>query len=86
MSLYFSFLVAGYFFGRRRRRFDGFPRSRRVGGGGAKLFPVVAIVTDEVRDLAEGLVRDDVLKGHGGDGSFWKWMKKDADEDLLFCV
>jgi len=87
VSLYFGFLVARYFFGRQRRRFDGFPRGRRVSGGGAKLFPVVAIVTDEVRDLAEGLVRDDVLEGHGDNGSFWRWMKRDVDEDLLFlCV
>jgi len=89
VSLYFSFLVAGYFFGRRRRRFDGFPRGRRVSGGGAKLFPVVAVVTDELRDLAEGLVRDDVLERHGDNGSFWRWMERDVDEDCLFfyeCV
>jgi len=86
VSLYFGFLVVRYFFGRQRRRFDGFPRGRRVSGGGAKLFPVVAVVTDEVRDFAEGLVRDDVLKGHGDDGSFWRWMKRDVDEDFLFFM
>ena len=49
--------------------------------------PVVAVVTDEVRDLAEGLVCDDLLEEHGDDGSFWRWMKRDVDEDLLFlCV
>jgi len=69
--------------------FDGFPCGRRVSGGGAKIFPVVAVVTDEVCDLVEGVVRDDVLKGHGDDGSFWRWMKRDVDEDFLFfyeCV
>ena len=44
---------------------------------------MVAVVTDEVRDLAEGLVRDDVLEGHGDDGSFWRWMKRDVDEDFF---
>ncbi len=31
----------------------------------AELMPVVAIVVDEVGDLAEGLVHDSVLDGHG---------------------
>jgi len=35
----------------------------------AEVFPVVAVVMDEVRDLAEGLVRDGVLEGHGEDSS-----------------
>ena len=48
--------------------------------------PVVAVVTDEVRDLAEGLVCDDLLEEHGDDGSFWRWMKRDVDEDFLFFM
>ena len=31
----------------------------------AELVPIVAIVTNEVRDLVEGLVPDDVFKRHG---------------------
>ncbi len=31
----------------------------------AELVPVVAIVADEVGNLAEGLVRDSMLDGHG---------------------
>ena len=57
-----------------------------MSGGGAKLFPVVAVVTDELRDLTEGLVRVDVLEGHGDNGSFWRWMERDADEDCLFFM
>ena len=57
-----------------------------MSGGGAKLFPVVAIVTVEVCDFMEGLVRGDALKGHGDDGSFWRWMKRDEDEDFLFFM
>jgi hypothetical protein len=34
-----------------------------VGNVGAKLFPVVAILADEVCDLTEGLVHDNMLKG-----------------------
>ena len=55
-------------------------------GGGAKLFPVIAVVTDEVCDLAEGLVHDGMLEGHGEIGSFWRWMKRDVDEDFLFFM
>ena len=44
-----------------------FPCGRGVGGVVAELFPVFAILADEVRDLAECLVRDDVLKGHDND-------------------
>ena len=34
----------------------------------AEVFPVVAVVTYEVRDLAEGLVCDGVLEWHDRDG------------------
>ena len=87
MALYFGFFVMRYFFG-RRRRFGGFPHGRRVSGGPAKVFPVVAVVTDEVRDLAEGLVRDGVLEGHGEDSRFWRWMERDVYEvfSFLFLV
>ena len=37
----------------------------RVGCICAKFVPVVAVVADEVGDLAEGLVHDGVLEGHG---------------------
>ena len=84
MALYFGFFVTRYFFG-RRRRFGGFPHGRRVSGGPAEIFPVVAVVTDEVRDLAEGLVRDGVLEGHGEDGRFWRWMERDVCEVFSFC-
>ena len=43
-------------------RFNGFLRIRRAGSIVSKFIPVIA--TDEVGDLAEGLVRDDVFKGH----------------------
>ena len=69
MALDSGFFVMRYFFG-RRRSFGGFPYGRRVSGGPAKVFPVVAVVTDEVRDLAKGLVRDGVLEGHGEDSRF----------------
>ncbi len=68
MALYFGFFVTRYFSG-RRLTFGGFPHGRRVGGDPAEVFPVVAVVTDEVCDLTEGLVRDDVLEGHGEDSS-----------------
>ena len=68
MVLYFSFFVTRYFFG-RRRTFGGFPHSRWVSGDPGEVFPVVTVVTDEVRDLAKGLVRDGMLEGHGEDSS-----------------
>ncbi len=88
MALYFGFFVMRYFLG-RRRRFGGFPHGRRVGGGPAKVFPVVAVVTDEVRDLAEGLVRDGVLEGHGEDSRFgdgWSGMCANFFFFVLVCV
>ena len=40
-----------------------------IGGGNlAEVFPVIAVVTYEVRDFAEGLVRDGVLEWHDEDG------------------
>jgi hypothetical protein len=49
---------------RRRRRFHGCLRGRWVGSVIAEFVPVIAVVTNEVGDLAEGLVRDDVFEGH----------------------
>ncbi len=61
MALYFGFFVTRYFFG-RWRGFGGFHCGQRVSGSlSTEAFPVVIVVTDEVYDLAEGLVRDDVL-------------------------
>ncbi len=57
-----------------------------MSGGPAKVFPVVAVVTDEVCDLAEGLVRDGVLEGHGEDSRFWRWMERDVCEVFLFVL
>ena len=54
MALYFSFFVTRYFFG-RRRTFCGFLYGRRGGSDPAEVFPVVAVVANEVRNLAEGL-------------------------------
>ena len=39
--------------------------SRQLSGGDAEFFPVITVVTNEVRDFAEGLVCDDVLERHG---------------------
>ena len=70
VALYFGFFVTRYFYFGRRRGFGGFPHGRQVSCNLAEAFPVVAIVTDEVRDLAECLVSDGVLEGHGeGSGS-----------------
>ena len=69
MALDFGFFVMRYFFG-QRWSFGGFLYGRQVSGIPAKVFPVVAVVTDEVRDLAKGLVRDGVLEGHGEDSRF----------------
>jgi hypothetical protein len=45
--------------------FNGFLRgSRRVGNIVAEFVPVIAIVTNEVDDLAEGLVHDNMFEGH----------------------
>ena len=41
--------------------------SRQLSGGDAEFFPVITVVTNEVRDLAEGLVCDGVLKGQAGE-------------------
>jgi hypothetical protein len=38
-----------------------------MGGVVTELFPVVAVVADEVCDLAEGLVHDNVLEWHDDD-------------------
>jgi hypothetical protein len=54
----------------RWRRFGGLPHGRRLSGGVAEFFPVITVVTNEVCDLAEGLLRDDNLEGHG-DGFCW---------------
>ncbi len=66
MALYFGFFVTQYFFG-RRQTFDGLPYGRRGSGNFAEVFPVFAVVANEVCNLAEGLVRDGVLKGHDED-------------------
>jgi hypothetical protein len=83
MALYFGFFVTRYFSFGRRRGFGGFPHGRRVSCGlTAAAFPVVAVITDEVCDLAECLVRDGVLEGHGhGDGS-----RLEMDEAGCVCV
>ena len=39
---------------------------RRLTGGFAVLFPIITVITNEVRDLAEGLVCDGVLRGQAG--------------------
>ncbi len=36
-----------------------------MGCVGAEFVPVIAVVANEVGDLTEGLVRDNVLDGHG---------------------
>ncbi len=38
-----------------------------MGGVVVELFPVFAILADEVRDLVECLVRNNMLKRHGDD-------------------
>ena len=60
----FGGLVARNLMTHRRRGLTGFLCGRRAGCVVAEFFPVIAILTDEVRDLAEGLIRDDVFKGH----------------------
>ena len=79
-----------YFFGRyffgRRRTFCGLLYGRHGGGDPAEVFPVVAVVANEVRDFTEGLVRDGVLEGHGEDGRFWRWMERDVCEVFSFCL
>ncbi len=66
--------------------FGGFSYGRRVSGGPAKVFPVVAVVTDEVRDLAKGLVRDGVLEGHGEDSRFGRWVERNVCGVFLFVL
>ena len=60
----FGGLVARDLMARRQQGFNGFLGGRRVGGVVAEFDPVIAILTDEVRDLAESLVRDNMFKGH----------------------
>jgi hypothetical protein len=48
-------------------RLLGFSRGHGVGSVGADFLPIIAVVVDEVRDLAKGLVRDDVLERHDDD-------------------
>jgi hypothetical protein len=63
----FGILVVRDLSTRRWWFFFSFPCGRGVGGVVAEHFPVFAILANEVRDLAECLVRDDVLEGHGDD-------------------
>ena len=84
--MYFGSFVKRYFFG-RRRTLGGLLCDRRGSGDPAEVFPVVAVVTYEVRDLAEGLVCDGVLERHDedgvcGDGDGWSRMCV----MMLFCV
>ncbi len=51
------------YFALQRQRLLGF--SCGTGGVGAKFIPIIAVVPDEVRDLAEGLVCYNVLERHG---------------------
>lgn len=67
MAVYFGSFVTRYFFG-RRRTLGGLLYGRRGSGNLAEVFPVIAVVTYEVRDFAEGLVRDGVLEWHDEDG------------------
>ena len=66
MAVYFGSFVTRYFFG-RRRTLGGLLYDRRGSGDLAEVSPVVAVVTYEVRDLAEGLVRDGMLERHDED-------------------
>jgi hypothetical protein len=65
----FGILVTQDLSAHRWRFFYSFPGGRGVSGVVAELIPVVAVLADEVRDLAEGLVGDDVLEGHGDGGN-----------------
>ena len=49
----------------RRSCDNGFLRGRRAGGIVAEFVPVIAVITNEVGDLAEGLVRDNMFERHG---------------------
>jgi hypothetical protein len=60
----FGGLVARNHMAHRQRGLTGFLCGRRAGCVVAEFVPVIAILTDEVRDLAEGLICDDVFKGH----------------------
>ena len=66
MAVYFGSFVTRYFFG-RRRTLGGLLYDRCGSCDLAEVFPVVAVVTYEVRDLAEGLVRDGMLERHDED-------------------
>jgi hypothetical protein len=62
------------------------PSSRSTAGWWCcKILPVVTVVTNEVRDLAEGLVCDDVLEGHG-DGFLWVVNVEVMRWRCVFCV
>ena len=67
MAACFGFFVERCFFG-RQRTLVGLLYGRCGSSDLAEVFPVVTIVTYEVRDLAEGLVCDGVLKWHDEDG------------------
>ncbi len=64
VSTCFGFLVAQYFVG-QWWRFGGFPYGRQLSGSVAELVSVVIVVTDEVRDLVEGLACDNVQCARG---------------------
>ena len=78
MAVCFGSFVKRCFFG-RRRTLGGLLYDRCGSGDLAEVFPVVAVVTYEVRDLAEGLVCDGVLEWHDEDGVV-------GDEWSLTCV
>jgi hypothetical protein len=42
---------------------NGFLRGRRADGVTAEFVPVITVITNEVVDLAEGLVHDNVFEG-----------------------
>ena len=65
----FGILVTRDLLAHRWRFFHSFPGGQGVSGVMAELIPVVAILADEVRDLAEGLVGDVVFEGHGDGGN-----------------
>ncbi len=66
MAVYFGSFVTRCFLG-RWRTLGGLLYDRRGSGDLAEVSPVVAVVTYEVRDLAECLVRDGMLERHDED-------------------
>lgn len=66
MASCFIPFVVRCFFGRRGSLGGLRSCDRSWGGGLTEVIPVVAVVTYEVCDLAEGLVRDSVFEWHGG--------------------